>query len=448
LTGRAGDAAKREDRMGFWSVVAIGIGGMVGGGIFAVLGLAVQLSGGGTPVAFAMAGAVALLTAYSYARLSAAYPSQGGTVEFLNRAFGPGLITGGLNVLLWQSYVIMLSLYAYAFGSYGASYFPPEHHDLARHLLASAAVIVLTAMNAAGADIVGRSERLIVALKIAILVFFLAVSLWTVDPRQLAPDTWTDPLRLVAGGMLIFVAYEGFELIANTAADVSRPRIILPRAYFVSVLFVAALYVLISMAVVGNLSLDQIVSARDYALAEAARPVLGHAGFALIVAAALLSTGSAINATLYGAARLSYVIAKEGELPRVFERRLWRQPIEGLLLTAALTLVVANAVDLSGIAMMGSAGFLVIFAVVNVANLRLRRETQARPALAAAAAAACVAALAMLLWQAAEDTPGRLWFPVLMVISAFFIEAAYRRWSGRPLLPLADLEERGDGGLP
>jgi amino acid transporter len=424
--------------MGFWSVVAIGIGGMVGGGIFAVLGLAVQLSGGGTPIAFAMAGAVALLTAYSYARLSATYPSQGGTVEFLNRAFGPGLVTGGLNVLLWQSYVIMLSLYAYAFGSYGASYFPAEHHELARHLLASAAVIVLTAMNAAGADIVGRSERLIVALKVAILIFFLAVSLWTVDPLQLAPDTWSDPVRLIAGGMLIFVAYEGFELIANTAADVRRPKTILPRAYFVSVLFVAALYVLISVAVVGNLSLDRIASARDYALAEAARPMLGQAGFALIVAAALLSTGSAINATLYGAARLSYVIAKEGELPRVFEKRLWRQPIEGLLLTSALTLVVANAVDLSGIAMMGSAGFLVIFAVVNVANLRLRSKTGARPTLAVAGAAACLAALAMLLWQASSDAPGQLWFPVLMLVAAFAIEAIYRRWSGKPLLPAAD----------
>ena len=113
-----------DGKIGLWAVVAIGVGGMVGGGIFAVLGLAVQLAHGGTPVAFALAGVVALLTTYSYAKLSVAYPSRGGTVTFLDRAFGAGMFTGSLNVLLWLSYVVMLSLYAFAFGSYGATFLP------------------------------------------------------------------------------------------------------------------------------------------------------------------------------------------------------------------------------------------------------------------------------------------------------------------------------------
>ncbi|UCE28374.1 MAG: amino acid permease, partial [Candidatus Coatesbacteria bacterium] len=108
-----------DGKIGFWAVFAIGVGGMVGGGIFAVLGLSVELAGGGTPVAFAVAGVVALITSYSYAKLSVTYPCQGGTVEFLNQAFGPGWVTGGLNTLLLLSYVVMLSLYSYAFGSYG-----------------------------------------------------------------------------------------------------------------------------------------------------------------------------------------------------------------------------------------------------------------------------------------------------------------------------------------
>lgn len=89
---------------------------MVGGGIFAVLGLSVELAKGGAPVAFLIAGIVALVTSYSYARLSVTYPSQGGTVAFLDRAFGPGLLTGSANILLWISYIVMLSLYSYAFG--------------------------------------------------------------------------------------------------------------------------------------------------------------------------------------------------------------------------------------------------------------------------------------------------------------------------------------------
>src|SRR5680860_351081 len=112
---------KHKKTFGFWEIAAIGIGGMVGGGIFAVLGLAVQLSKGGTPVAFLLAGIVALITTYSYMKLSVRYPSRGGTVEFLYRAFGSGITAGGLNILLWISYVVMLSLYAYAFGSYGST---------------------------------------------------------------------------------------------------------------------------------------------------------------------------------------------------------------------------------------------------------------------------------------------------------------------------------------
>ena len=101
-----------DKKIGLLSAVSIGIGGMVGGGIFAVLGLAVQLAAGGTYIAFAIAGVIALLTSYSYAKLTLAFPSQGGTVEFLNQAFGTGVFTGGLNILLWFNYIVMLSLYA------------------------------------------------------------------------------------------------------------------------------------------------------------------------------------------------------------------------------------------------------------------------------------------------------------------------------------------------
>jgi amino acid transporter len=104
-----------KETLGYWEVTAIGIGGMVGGGIFAVLGLSVELTSGGAPVAFLIAGILALVTSYSYARLSVTYPSQGGTVVFPDRAFGSGLLTGTANILLWISYMVMLSLYAYAY---------------------------------------------------------------------------------------------------------------------------------------------------------------------------------------------------------------------------------------------------------------------------------------------------------------------------------------------
>jgi amino acid transporter len=426
---------KEDTKIGFWSAAAIGVGGMVGGGIFAVLGLSVQMAHGGTPVAFAVAGCVALVSAYSYSKLSVAYPSQGGTVEFLNQAFGQGVVTGGLNILLLLSYIVMLSLYAYAFGSYGAQFFPPSLQPVMKHVLISAVVLVFTLLNTLGASIVGEAEELIVGIKVLILLIFVGVGIWGVEPTRLEPAAWSGTMEVIAGGMVIFLAYEGFELIANSAHDIREPRRTLPRAYYSSVGFVIALYVLVSLVTVGTLPVNEIVSARDYALAESARPFMGHFGFTLIAVAALLSTGSAINATLYGATRICYTIAKDGELPEMLERKIWRRPIEGLLLTSAATLVVANLFDLSSISIMGSAGFLVIFASVNGANARLRKKTGSSFWVSAIGAAACLGALAALAWQTARVSPTKLLVLAAMVGISFSVEAVYRAATGRTLSP-------------
>ncbi len=424
-----------DKQLGLWSTSAIGIGGMVGGGIFAVLGLSVKLAGGGAPLAFGVAGAVALLTAYAYSKWSVAFPSKGGTVEFLNRAFGTGLLTGSSNVLLWISYVVMLSLYAHAFGSYGASFFGEAHQTLWQHVLASGVLVVLTALNVLSAGVVGEFEEWIVGLKLAILGLFVGMGFFSVQPEKLAPSTWTAPLSLVAGGMIIFVAYEGFELIANAAEDVRNPSKTLPRAYFGTVAFVVVLYVLVAVVTVGNLSVDKIVAAQDYALAAAAKPFLGQFGFTLIAIAAMLSTASAINATLYGSMRVSYIIAKEGELPEELERKVWGHPLEGLLISTVATLIVTNIFDLSSISTMGSAGFLLIFAAVNVANARLAEKTNSRAWISWTGAAACLIALGALAYYVATHKPSHLLVLAGMVVLALVIELVYRKVSGREIMP-------------
>ena len=385
-----------------------------------------SISGGGTPVAFLVAGTVALLTSYSYAKLAVAFPSQGGTVVFLDRAFGIDLFTGSMNVLLWLSYVVMLALYARAFGSYGATFFPGPVLPWIGHLLISAAIVVPAGLNLLSADVIGRAETWIVGLKIGLLAVFVAVGLAGVDPGRLAPATWAPPLQLLTGGLIIFVAYEGFELIANTAGDVREPARVLPRAFYVSVGSVIALYVLVSAVAVGNLSLDQISAARDYALAEAAQPFLGRTGFMLIAIAALLSTMSAINATLYGASRLSYDIARPASSRPSSRKEIWNRPLEGLLITVGLSLLLANLADLSSISTIGSTGFLLIFAAVNAANFVLARSTRARRWLAAFGVAGCLAAAGVLLWQTAKNAPVTLWVLAVMVALAVAVEAGYR----------------------
>ena len=416
----------RQGTIGIWAVVAIGVGGMVGGGIFAVLGLAVQLAHGGTPVAFAVAGVVALLTAYAYAKLSVTYPSRGGTVAFLDRAFGSGALTGSLNVLLWLSYIVMLSLYALAFGSYGATFLPAGWHEVGRHVFITLAVLAITGLNFLRADLIGRAETWIVAVKVAILALFVVVGTAGIQAARVTPSSWSPPIQLVAGGMIIFLAYEGFELIANAAEDVRDVARTLPRAYYIAVGFVIVLYVLVALVTVGNLPVDRIVAAKDYALAEAAKPFLGQGGFTLIAIAAMLSTASAINATLYGAARLSYSIASDGQLPSILERQVWGKPAEGLLITAALTLFVANVFDLTSISTLGSAGFLLIFAAVNAANVRNARETHSRAWISVIGALACGAAFGALVWETAHSSPEKLWVLAALVGLAVAIEGAYR----------------------
>ena len=424
--------------MGYWEAVAIGIGGMVGGGIFAVLGLSIQLAQAGAPLAFLLAGVVALFTAYSYSRLSVAIPSSGGTVSFIDRAFGTGMLSGCINILLWLSYIVMLSLYAHAFGSYGATLLPRSWQPWSQHLLISLVVGVLALLNLLSVKAVGEAEDWIVAVKVFILLAFVAMGCLSLEGARLAVLHWAGPLPLVAGGMIIFLAYEGFELIANSAQDVDSPQRTLPRAYFSAVGFVILLYVAVAAVTLGNLPLAKIIAAQDYALAEAARPFLGQTGFVVIAVAALLSTASAINATLYGAARLSFCIARDGELPAVLERKVWDRPAEGLLLTAGLTLITANLFDLSAISTMGSAGFLLIFAAVNLAAVHMAAHIHSRAWISWLGLVLCLAALLALLVETGLTRPAHLLVLVVMLVLAVAIEWSYRTWGRRGRRTVSD----------
>lgn len=426
---------RRGERIGFLEAYSIGVGGMIGGGIFAVLGLSLQLAGYAAPVAFLIAGLVALATSYSYAKLSVRYPSEGGTVEFLVRGFGPGLLSGGLNVLLLASYVVMIALYAYAFGSYGASL--AGESLFLKHLLAALVIAAFVFVNALGALVSGRVEDALVLFKLGILLVVAGAGLGLVDWGRFSPSNWPPMTSIVTGGMIIFLAYEGFELIANAAQDVKDPRI-LPRAFYASVITVIAVYVLVAIVTAGVLDLQDVIKYRDYALAAAAEPSLGQLGFYLVVAGALASTSSAINATLYGTARISYIVAKYGQLPRRVERRVWRQAPEGLIIISVLALLLVETASLEAISTAGSGGFLLIFAMVNLAAYRLRREARANPVITLAGFAGALAALAIMLYRMAVTAPTQIIIFAVMLVGSFAAEYIYYKLTGRRLSSYID----------
>jgi amino acid transporter len=389
--------SQRKRAVGLIGAISIGIGGMVGGGIFAVLGEAVSMAHGATAISFFVAGIVALLTSIAYARLSVKYRNRGGTVVFIDMAFGNNLISGSLNLMLWLSYLVTIALYAVAFASYAQTFFPGNTSALLKHALISIAILLPTAINLISASLVSKSETIIVALKLILLIVVIFFSAPYVDPERIAPAHWGPIIPIVASGMVIFVAFEGFELIANAAEDINNPARNLPIAFFSSVLLVIALYVVIALVTVSTVSENQLLIAKDYALATAAKPALGQTGFVMVSIAALLATFSAINATIYGNARLGYVLAKDGQLPKAFDKQVWNEPIMGVVITAIISLLIANSINLTEIAIIGSASFLLIFALINASAFKLKEEIGGNQWVYFIALLLCVTALITLL---------------------------------------------------
>ncbi len=414
-------------KLGIAALVSIGIGGMVGGGIFAVLGLTVQVAGAGAYLSFLVGGAVAALTGWSYARLSVVVRSRGGTAAYLDRAFGRP-VAGPLNLLLWLSYFVMLGLYAVAFGAYLATLLGLDPNGGWRKILGSAVIVCFAALNLLGARVFGRAEALLVYFKLAVLLVFVVGGLLMVDTARIAPSAFPSLGLIVYAGALIFLGYEGFELIANASEDARDPERTLPRAYLIAIGSVIVLYVLVALVAVGNLAPKAIAGERDYVLAAAARPFLGTAGFKMIAVAAVVSTASAINATLYGAAKFTYLMARHGELPERLGEPIWNRPIGGLLATTFGTLLVVNTVNIQGISLMGSAGFLIVFAAVNLAAVRLVGGSRARIALSLIGAVACIGSLATLIAYAATHTPGQLGVLGGLLAAAVVGEGVVRRF--------------------
>jgi len=414
-------------KIGFWEAFSIGVGGMVGGGIFAVLGLTIDLAKGAAPVAFLIAGIIALITSYSYVKLSITYPSVGGSIEYIVQAFGNNLFSSVINNLLLISYVIMLSLYAYAFGSYASALFFSNEVMWFHKLCSSGVIVLFVLINLMGAFLTGKAEDIMVFIKVAILIIFVGAGIFSADFHRLSPGFWESSIKIITGGLIIFLAYEGFELIANTAKDVVNPKKTLPKAFYSAVIFVILLYVSIAIVTVGNVSFEEAKKAQDYVLAIATEPFFGKAGFVIISVAALLSTASAINATLYGGGRVGYLVAKLGELPSEFAKKV-KEGYEGMLILGLLAIIFATSFDIQNISIAGSLGFLIIFGLVNLANFKLRDKTNSNLFIPLLGFLLCFIAATILVGYNAKYFPDSLKSSLLVIIIVILFSFVYYKF--------------------
>lgn len=404
---------------------------MIGAGVFSMMGVAGELAGGAAFISFSLAGVLALLCAYSFGKLGARFQSAGGPVEYLVRGLGDNWLSGGLNITLWLGYVLALALYARAFSGYAITLLPDPGGGWLQPAITVGVTLAFLILNVIGAEAVGRVELLIVAAKVLILAGFVIVALPLVDESRVSPAAWPEPGHIGFAAAVVFLSYEGFGLITNAAEDLAQPGRNLPRALLISVVLTMIIYALVALSVTGILSPEQIRTAGEYALAEAVRPAMGAAGFSVMAIAALFSTASAINATLYGGANVSYTIARNGTLPRLFRRRIWQDARGGLVFTALLVALIGTLFDLEGIAIMGSAAFLVVYGAVNASHLRLLDETGARSWAVVAGLLGCIVVLGLLLVYLADERPAALGGLVALLAAGFGTDLVWSRFSKR-----------------
>ncbi len=407
----------------------LGIGAMVGAGIFALLGEAAVIAGSAVWLSFLLAGIVAALLGYTVVKLGVRYPSSGGLIAYLIEGFGNGRLVG---IASWLGYfaaiVIVCSMVAVAFGSYATSLFVGD--DAAGwwdNAFTSAIVIAMAAINLVGSRVVDRAQSLIVIVLLAVFAVFIVVTLADIDLDLLAFSGYPPFSDIVASVALTFFAYLGFSVITFAAGDLRDPARELPRAMYIALGVTSVTYVLISLGVFGTLTAQEVVGYGETAIAEAARPALGDAGFTMMAVAALLATSSSVNATLYASGGLTGMLAEVGQFPPFFGRGSRLGQHAGLLITAAIVLVVSNLVDLSAIASVGSACSLVIFLLVGVAGYRRRADTGSRAAIVLAAIAVTAVVLVFFAVDTLRNAPETFTAIVAITLLSVVLDLVWKR---------------------
>lgn len=413
-------------------VISMAVGTMVGASIFSIFGLGAKIAGENLPEAFLVSGVFALAVAYSYAILGAKIISNAGPIAFILKGFGDNLLTGTLSILMWLTYVISIALFVKGFAGYFLPLFHIENTPFSLGLTQVVLVAFFTALNFFGSKAVGKAEFYIVLIKLLILLVFILGGFFTIKGANIQPNFDRSHMSgLLNGSIIFFLSYMGFGLVTNASENIKNPQKNVPRAIFLSIVIVMIIYVLISLVTIGNLSLTEIIKDQENALAEAARPFLGHFGFLLISIGALFSISSALNATIYGGANIAYSLADQGELPKFFERKMWFGSTEGLYLTAGLGLLIALFLDLTAIASLTSTVFTVIYIFVLISHLKLVKTYGGKRPLIILNLIVLVAVFIALMnyqWQTQKEA---FFASVFTFMGAFVIEYIFRKFRGR-----------------
>jgi amino acid transporter len=285
----------------------------------------------------------------------------------------------------------------------------------------------MCALNVVGARAVAAAQAAIVIGVLAVFGVFITVTVPRIDLGLLSFDGYPSASKIIASVALTFFAFLGFNVLTFTAGDLKNPRRNLPLAMALSLGITTILYVLIAIGVFGTLTVPEVIGYGETAIAEAARPALGDAGFTAMAVAALLATAGCTNATLYASGNLTEQLAEVRLFPAFFGNasRLGRNA--GLLITTGLVLLIANFFELGAIASVGSAVSLAVFLLVAGAGWIRRHETGSNPVIIVAAMAVIGVVLGFFLADTIRNAPDTFIAMIGVGIVAIVLDALCRR---------------------
>ena len=405
--------------------VSLGTGVMIGAGIFVLLGQVAELAGILFPLAFLVGAVVTGFSAYSYVKFSNAYPSSGGIANFLRKAYGPGTATGTFSLLMYVSMVIAESLVARTFGTYTLRLFDITSTSRLVPMLGVALIAIAFIINISGNRTIGATATVTAIIKIlgiaVLAIAGLAVgALPTFETAAGGAGSDLGVGGFIAALALAILAYKGFTTITNQGGDIVDPHRNVGRSIIISVIICAAIYVALALSVAANLSVPEIIAAKDYALAEAARPVFGDWGLWFTVSLAIIATVSGLIASVFSASRLLAMLSNMKQIPRFTSRLSNPALIVTVLLASTLTILF----NLTRIAAIGAIFYLVMDIAIHWGLFRyLRQEIDFRPVITLAAILFDSVILAVFLVLKLRSDP---LVPVVALIGILLVLIAQR----------------------
>lgn len=419
----ANQATAKAKQISLIAAIALGVGGMMGAGLYTLLGLAAVSAGSLLPLSFLVAGIAAAFSVYSYAKLGAALPSRGGAAHFIVREYGDGLVAGGVNVFQYFGYLVATALYAAGFAEYVRALYIDSMPSWGPKAVGVGIVLLFLVISVVNSKLVGRTETLIVGIELVILAGFVVLGSTKADFSRLTENA-KGGLGVLTAAALLYVTYQGFGVIANASSRMAKPAKELPRAMFSALGIVAAIYLVISTLVIALVPMPKIIQDAGHVLADAGEGIAGRAGFVIVSIAALLATSSAVNATLFASANVAYDESRTHELPRSLTRTIGRDGNIALVVSAVLISLLVFFFPLNAVGQMTSLAFLLVYAMVNLGHLRIRHTTGARSWPLVMAVAINIALFFVLLLDAIRSGSPGTWITLLAALVFSFVAEA------------------------